>query len=139
MHARSLLVLLALANLAVGLMIASRRGCFDKRQPESVHILDLEKYSAYAVLDPSGCLTEYKGRWVMVGATVMTVGRVRYDFSEKWYVHIGLSTDQKPPSLVLEFDSDSRGRLPNLTCGDSIVVVGRVASLQLIDHCELAG
>ena len=138
-QAKTLLLALALANLAVGLIFASRRGCFDKPRPATVHVLDLEKFSAYAARDPAACLAEYKDRWVLVGATVVKIDRVKYDFSEKWYVHIGLSADSKPPHSVLEFESDSRDRLGNLMRGDSIVVVGRVVSLQMIDHCELAG
>ncbi len=75
----------------------------------------------------------------MTGGTIAKIGPVDYAFAEKWYVRIGSTADRKPPHATLEFESDPRGRLKQLAPGDSIVVVGRVVSLQMIDRCEVVG
>ena len=129
---------LAAANLAVGLLYAERRGLFDAPQPNVVHVVDLGAYAEYARSEPQTCLAEYGNRHVLIGGTIIDIGRVDYELGEKWYVRLG--TSGVGPSLTtLEFDGDRRGNLKRLKSGDAIAVIGRVASLQMIDRCQVVG
>lgn len=75
---------------------------------------------------------------MLFGGSVIGIRREGYEFTEKWYIHIGASPDQTITNTTLEFDGDPGSRLRELNRGDSINVTGRVASLFLFDRCTLA-
>ncbi len=131
--------LIAGANFAVGLGYVAQRGCFDPPRPKVVHVVDLPEYSEYAKREPKACLAEYAGEWVMLGGTVIDIGRVEYEFAEKWYVRLAAASGDGPTLTTLEFDGGQAGKLKRLKGGDAITVIGRVASLRMIDRCQVVG
>ena len=138
-YRNAVIALVLAANLAVGLAIAAQRGCFDSTKPKSVRHIDLASYEAYCKSDSKACLAEFEDTWVLLGGSVIEVTRVGYEFTDKWFIRLGTSPDQAITSTTLEFDGDQGGRIRQLKRGDSITVIGRVASIFLIDRCTLAG
>jgi hypothetical protein len=132
-------VLIVGANLAVGIAFVAQRGWFDGPRPKVVHVVDLAAYSEYAVREPKACLAEYAGEWVMVGGTVIDINRVEYDVAETWYVRLAATSEEGRQLTTLELDGSQAGKLKRLKRGDPITVIGRVASLQMIDRCQVVG
>ena len=133
----ALLVLVACANLAVGLAIAAQRGCFTASRPKSVRIVDLETFAKLGQLDSQAFVAEYRDQWVLIGGKVISTSWIPYDFSERWYVQIASSVDQPPPYITLEFEVGQADKVRKLRNGDSIVVIGHVGSVYIIDRCGL--